>query len=98
MQRLVSTAVVADHLYDCFLPSHSQVLQQAFGIVRRVPVAGYDLSFVITAQHCWEYSKDSLIDFMCCFIEQSVSATDLKMLVSSRGRAVATSYLRKLTN
>lgn len=65
--------------------------------MRRVPVAGYDLSFVITAQHCWEFSKDSLIDFICSFIQYSVSATEMKMLVSSRGRSVAANYIQAIS-
>ena len=65
--------------------------------MRRVPVAGYDLSFVITAQHCWEFPRAALIDFICSFIQYSVSATEMKMLVSSRGRAVATSYLQAIS-
>lgn len=65
--------------------------------MRRVPVAGYDLSFVVTAQHCWEFSRGALIDFICSFIQYSVQATEMKMLVSSRGRAVAANYLQAIS-
>ena len=68
-----------------------------FGIVRRVPLVGYDLSFVVTARHCCEFSKESLIGFICSFIEQSVSANQLKMTVSSRGRAIACDFIKALS-
>ena len=70
---------------------------QVHGILRRVPVAGYDLSFVITARHCWEFSKESLIGFICSFIQQSTSANQLKMSVSSKGRAIAADYMKNLS-
>ena len=69
---------------------------QMFSILRRVPVAGYDLSFVITVRHCWEFSKESLIGFICSFIQQSTSVTQLKLSVSSRGRAIGADYLSNL--
>lgn len=70
---------------------------QVFGILRRVPVPGYDLSFVITARHCCLYTKSSLIDFIISFVHESTSANQLKMMVSSRGRAVASEYLKALS-
>lgn len=79
-----------------FAEARATITLQMFGILRRVPVPGYDLSFVITARHCWEFSKESLIGFICSFIQQSVSANSLKMMISSRGRAIATDYLRGL--
>ena len=78
-------------------PSSREYMPQVYGILRRVPVPGYDLSFVITARHCWEFSRESLIGFICSFIQQSPSANQLKMSVSSRGRAIATDYMRNLT-
>lgn len=59
-------------------------------------MAGYDLSFVITAQHCVEYPKESLVDFVCHFIRGAAAAADMKLLVSSRARAVAALYLGSL--
>lgn len=34
-------------------------------IVRRVPVPGYDLSFLVTSAHLERYSRDRMVDFIC---------------------------------
>ena len=67
---------------------------EAFGILRRKPIAGYDLSLVITASHCQIYGRQQLVDFITEFLDNIFSAYGLKMLVTSRGRAVATEYLQ----
>ena len=69
---------------------------EAFGILRRKPILGYDLSLIVTARHCQTYGRQQLVDFICHFMEDIVSAYGLKMLVSSRGRAVASEYLLSL--
>lgn len=75
----------------CFLTQSSYA--EAFSILRRKPVAGYDLSLVITARHCLHYGRQALVGFICRFLEDIVSGYGLKMLVTSRGRAVAAEYL-----
>ena len=62
----------------------------------QVPVAGYDLSFVITSQHVQEYNRAGLVDACCNFLQESIAATEMKLLVSARGRAVASSFLGSL--
>ncbi|KAG7013415.1 Actin-related protein 2/3 complex subunit 4 [Cucurbita argyrosperma subsp. argyrosperma] len=59
---------------------------EAFQVLRRKPVQGYDISFLITNYHCEELQKQKLIDFID--IDKEIS--ELKMSVNTRGRLVAT--------
>ncbi|MBA0681389.1 hypothetical protein Goari_023197, partial [Gossypium aridum] len=96
---------------------------EAFQVLRRKPVQGYDISFLITNYHCEELQKQKLIDFIVQFMEQYVSdlvdllqvsfvfreslkghisepdidkeISELKMSVSTRGRLVATEFLKQ---
>ncbi|KAF3456593.1 hypothetical protein FNV43_RR01247 [Rhamnella rubrinervis] len=42
---------------------------EAFQVLRRKPVQGYDISFLITNYHCEEMQKQKLIDFIVQFME-----------------------------
>ncbi|WZZ52967.1 hypothetical protein YC2023_053074 [Brassica napus] len=42
---------------------------EAFQVLRRKPVQGYDISFLITNYHCEEMQKQKLIDFIIQFME-----------------------------
>ncbi|KAJ0093917.1 hypothetical protein Patl1_26035 [Pistacia atlantica] len=42
---------------------------EAFQVLRRKPVQGYDISFLITNYHCEEMQKHKLIDFIVQFME-----------------------------
>ncbi|KAL4326510.1 hypothetical protein AHAS_Ahas13G0007300 [Arachis hypogaea] len=82
---------------------------EAFQVLRRKPVQGYDISFLITNYHCEEMQKHKLIDFIVQFMEARIlfSVTDLKMQdidkeiselkmsVNTRGRLVATEFLKQ---
>ncbi|KAK9822204.1 hypothetical protein WJX81_004183 [Elliptochloris bilobata] len=69
---------------------------EAFRILRRSPVAGYDISFLISAQHCQHFEEGPLVDFLASFLEDTCGTSEVKLAVSSRGRAVAGEYLRAL--
>eukprot|EP00891_Asterochloris_glomerata_P007847 jgi/Astpho2/7847/e_gw1.00117.112.1_t len=71
---------------------------EPFGIMRRVALPGYDISFMLTNFHCDQYQKDKLIDFVCHFVEDiNTEVVDLKLLVNTRARAVAAEFLRTLS-
>ncbi|XVF65246.1 hypothetical protein PTKIN_Ptkin09bG0231900 [Pterospermum kingtungense] len=46
---------------------------EAFQVLRRKPVQGYDISFLITNYHCEEMQKRKLIDFIVQFMEAKLS-------------------------
>eukprot|EP00418_Pyrodinium_bahamense_P008627 CAMPEP_0179118760 /NCGR_PEP_ID=MMETSP0796-20121207/55871_1 /TAXON_ID=73915 /ORGANISM="Pyrodinium bahamense, Strain pbaha01" /LENGTH=172 /DNA_ID=CAMNT_0020817231 /DNA_START=55 /DNA_END=571 /DNA_ORIENTATION=+ len=65
-----------------------------FVILRRRPVDGFDISFLITNTHLEEMSKDRLIEFIIEFIQDvDKEITDLKIALNTRLRAAATAYM-----
>ncbi|KAG0581349.1 hypothetical protein KC19_4G244400 [Ceratodon purpureus] len=71
---------------------------ESFQVLRRKPVQGYDISFLITNFHCEEMFKHKLIDFVVAFMEDiDKEISELKLSVNTRGRLVATEFLRQFT-
>ncbi|XP_021658524.1 actin-related protein 2/3 complex subunit 4 isoform X2 [Hevea brasiliensis] len=69
---------------------------EAFQVLRRKPIQGYDISFLITNYHCEEMQKQKLIDFIVQFMEDiDKEISELKMSVNTRGRLVATEFLKQ---
>ncbi|XP_024985724.1 actin-related protein 2/3 complex subunit 4-like isoform X2 [Cynara cardunculus var. scolymus] len=69
---------------------------EAFQVLRRKPVQGYDVSFLITSYHCEEMQKQKLIDFILQFMEDiDKEMTELKLTMNMRGRLVATEFLKQ---
>ncbi|GAX76159.1 hypothetical protein CEUSTIGMA_g3603.t1 [Chlamydomonas eustigma] len=66
-------------------------------ILRRVPVQGYDISFLITAQHSKRLGADRLANFLLSFSGAvSASVTDMEKAIQLEGTASATDFLRGL--
>lgn len=71
---------------------------EAVGVLRRVPIEDYDVSFLITNFHCQHYNKQKLIDFIARLVEDiNAEIHELKLLVNTRGRAVAADYQKMLS-
>ncbi|GMP77953.1 hypothetical protein CsSME_00034059 [Camellia sinensis var. sinensis] len=69
---------------------------EAFQVLRRKPVQGYDISFLITNYHCEDMQKNKLIDFIVQFMEDiDKEISELKLSVNTRGRLVATEFLKQ---
>ena len=80
--------------YMAFLMQRAEALE----ILRRVPIQDYDVSFLVTNFHCQQYNKQKLIEFICHFVEDiNAEIHEMKLLVNTRGRAVAAEYLKTLT-
>eukprot|EP00808_Paulinella_micropora_P024609 g23902.t1 len=67
-----------------------------FVILRRAPVEGFDISFLITNFHSEGMKKLALVDFVIEFmngIDSEVS--NLKLAVNSRARVVSETFLQR---
>jgi len=68
----------------------------AFEILRRVPCEGYDVSFLVLLKHTEEMEREQLVDFVVQFMRDIDSEiSEQKLSVSSRGRTVASAYLKQ---
>lgn len=69
---------------------------ESFLILRRKPLKGYDLSFLITNRHIEQLVKDKLVDFIIQFMEDvDKEISSLKIAINARARAVASEYLKQ---
>jgi len=67
-----------------------------FIVLRRKPIEGYDISFLITNFHLEEMYKHKLVDFIIQFMQDiDAEITDMKSSVSTRARSVASEYLKE---
>ncbi|CDH59552.1 actin-related protein 2 3 complex subunit 4isoform 1 [Lichtheimia corymbifera JMRC:FSU:9682] len=67
---------------------------ESFVILRRKPVEGYDISFLITNTHTEQMYKHKLVDFIVHFMEEvDKEISEMKLSVNTRARTVAESYL-----
>ncbi|PWN25481.1 ARP23 complex 20 kDa subunit [Jaminaea rosea] len=66
----------------------------SFVILRRKPVPGYDISFLITNAHAETMLKHKLVDFIIQFMEDvDKEISEMKLSLNARARIVAESYL-----
>eukprot|EP00457_Paulinella_chromatophora_P013189 gb/GEZN01013465.1/.p1 GENE.gb/GEZN01013465.1/~~gb/GEZN01013465.1/.p1 ORF type:complete len:174 (-),score=27.69 gb/GEZN01013465.1/:410-931(-) len=67
-----------------------------FVILRRSPVEGYDISFLITNFHSEGMKKSALVDFVIEFMNGiDAEISNLKLAVNSRARIVSETFLQR---
>jgi len=67
-----------------------------FVILRRKPVKGYDISFLITNFHTEQMLKNKLVDFVIHFMEEiDKEISEMKLSVNARARIVAEEFLKR---
>ncbi|KAF9114911.1 Arp complex subunit [Mortierella sp. AM989] len=82
------------HMFTRFFMQRAE----SFIILRRKPIAGYDISFLITNVHTEQMYKHKLVDFVIDFMEAVDSEiSQTKILMSGRARVVAESFLQHLS-
>ncbi|KAI0829738.1 actin-like protein ARPC3 [Trametes gibbosa] len=65
-----------------------------FIVLRRKPVKGYDISFLITNSHTDTMLKHKIVDFIIQFMEEvDKEISEMKLSLNARARVVAESYL-----
>ncbi|CAG8572896.1 9846_t:CDS:2 [Ambispora leptoticha] len=68
-----------------------------FIILRRKPIPGYDISFLITNFHTEAMYKHKIVDFIIQFMEEvDKEISEMKLSLNSRARIVAESYLSQV--
>ncbi|KAI5474483.1 hypothetical protein MNV49_003228 [Pseudohyphozyma bogoriensis] len=81
---------VLAHKFTRFLMMRAE----AFVILRRVPIKGYDISFLITNRNVEDMMKHKLVDFVIQFMEDvDKELSEAKLSLNARARIVAESYL-----
>ncbi|KAL7408925.1 arp2/3 complex 20 kDa subunit [Mrakia frigida] len=67
---------------------------EGFIILRRKPIPGYDISFLITNSHTETMLKHKLVDFIIQFMEEvDKEISEMKLSLNARARITAESYL-----
>ncbi|KAF9481509.1 actin-related protein ARPC3 [Pholiota conissans] len=70
---------------------------ESFIVLRRKPVPGYDISFLITNTHTETMLKHKIVDFIIQFMEEvDKEISEMKLSLNARARIVAESYLSAL--
>jgi actin related protein 2/3 complex subunit 4 len=86
-----------DELESILVDKFSRFLAQRaedFVILRRKPVEGYDVSFLITNFHTETMLKNKLVDFIIHFMQEIDSEiSNMKLDVNARARVVATTFM-----
>lgn len=78
------------HKFARFLTSRAE----NFLILRRVPIEGYDISFLVTNSHTEQMLKDKLVDFIIEFMEEvDKEISEMKLFLNARARVIAEAYL-----
>lgn len=67
---------------------------EQFLILRRNPLKGYDISFLITNVHLDQMLKHKLVDFIIEFMQEvDKEISEIKLFVNARARLVAEAFL-----
>ena len=91
----------ADEMERILVKSFTSFLMkraEQFLVLRRKPVEGYDISFLITHTHAEAMIKAKLVDFIIAFMEdidREISA--MRLAVNARARGVAANYLEAMS-
>ena len=83
---------VLTHKFTRFLMQRAD----QFIIMRRKPMPGYSISFLVTHAHLEKMWKEKLVDFIIQFMEdidKEISA--MKLAVNARSRLVATEFMKE---
>ena len=90
----------ADEIEEILCKKFTSFLMQRaeqFVIMRRKPIKGYDISFLITHTHLENMWKHKLVDFIIEFMEdvdKEISA--MKIAINARARLVASEFMKQL--
>lgn len=62
-------------------------------VVRRVPLDGFDITFLFTHSHVERYERERLVNFVCQLVEGfSAEISEMKLSLKTRARAVVDDF------
>ncbi|KAL0239332.1 hypothetical protein PCE1_005019 [Barthelona sp. PCE] len=68
-----------------------------FQILRKKPVEGYDLSFLIMHRHLHDYDPRGVVDWICDFMKNiDKEVSEMKLGVNNRAREIASQLLTSM--
>lgn len=89
----------ADELEQILCSKFSRFMMmraENFFVLRRKPIEGYDISFLITNFHTEKMYKHKLVDFVIHFMEEiDKEISEMKLAVNARARICAEEFLKK---
>ncbi|ETV95931.1 hypothetical protein, variant [Aphanomyces invadans] len=92
----------ADEIETILCHKFSRFLMQRaeqFIIMRRKPIEGYSISFLIVHTHLENLYKHKLVDFIIQFMEDiDKEISEMKINLNARGRVVATEFMKQFTS
>lgn len=69
---------------------------EQFIVMRRRPIEGYDVSFLITSAQLEKMWKQKLIDFIVQFMDDiDKEISSMKISLNARGRLVASEFMKQ---
>lgn len=94
LRKMDEMDILLSKMFMSFLAQRAEL----FMVLRRKPVSGYDVSFLITNTHTESMFKHKLVDFLIQFMEDiDKEISEMKLSVSARARVVAQEYLKQFT-
>lgn len=87
----------ADEIEQILVHKFTRFLEQraeSFYVLRRVPIDGFSISFLITNKHTETMKTEKLVDFIIEFMEEvDKEISEMKLFLNARARFVAEAYL-----
>eukprot|EP01017_Pseudomicrothorax_dubius_P030329 TRINITY_DN3774_c0_g1_i1.p1 TRINITY_DN3774_c0_g1~~TRINITY_DN3774_c0_g1_i1.p1 ORF type:complete len:180 (+),score=48.52 TRINITY_DN3774_c0_g1_i1:110-649(+) len=72
---------------------------ELYEIVRKKPIEGYDVSFLILNSHLEKFNRDMIIDFLVEFIESvEKDISEIKLNINTQTRIAATFFINAIAN
>eukprot|EP00924_Labyrinthula_sp_SR-Ha-C_P015400 augustus_masked-scaffold_71-processed-gene-0.61-mRNA-1 protein AED:0.06 eAED:0.06 QI:0/-1/0/1/-1/1/1/0/170 len=92
--KIKQADIIEEILTNMFAKFLTQRAEQFF-VLRRKPVAGFDISFLITDKHLEDMWKHKVVDFVVEFMREiDREISDMKIAINNRGRNVTLEFMK----
>jgi actin related protein 2/3 complex subunit 4 len=80
------------HKFSAFMMKRAE----RFEILRKKPLDGYSLTFLVTNQHLLQMKKETICEFLLKFMQEiDKEISDMKISINARGREIAEAFLKQ---